>query len=243
MSFLVTRALLARRIFFASFLLVMVCGCYGKAPDSTCYELRIYRCFEGRVPALQKRFREHTLSLFKKHGIRSIGYWLPLQGEPNTLYYIIAYPNRRSRDSMWNAFAQSAEWLEVKRRSEEDGRIVDQVISSFMIMPALSPRVEAFRSSQDHIFELKTYTCASGNCDRLLTAFNESGRKGLQKKGIRTVAVWLVPHPDTAPAAVVCLYAHRSEAAAKTSWDSADRDSGTNARSVLLTPLDFSGIR
>ena len=239
MSFLVTRALLARRIFFASFLLVLVSVCYGSAPDSTCYELRVYHCFEGRVPALQKRFREHTLSLFKKHGIRSIGYWLPLHNEPNTLYYIIAYPNRRSRDSMWNAFAQSAEWLNVKRRSEEDGRIVDQVTSSFMTMPALSPRVEAFRSGRDHLFELKTYTCASGNCDRLLTAFNDAGRKVLQKKGIRTVAVWLVPHPDTSPAVVVCLFAHRSEAAAKTSREADSSDT----QSVLLTPLDFSGIR
>ena len=246
---------LLRRIAFASFLLALVCRCYGSRADSTCYELRIYRCFEGRVPALQKRFQEHTLSLFKKHGIRSIGYWLPLHGEPNTLYYIIAYPDRRSRDSMWNAFAQSAEWLEVKRRSEEDGRIVDQVTSLFMTMPALSPRAEAFRSGADHTFELKTYPCASGDCSNLLAAFNDAGRKILEKQGIRTVAVWLASQPDKTPAGVVCLFVHKSEAAARTSWEAIGRDRGwrqitgapspygANATSVLLAPLPFSGIR
>ena len=96
--------------------------CVAQQEDTvTCYELRIYKCFPGRIPALEKRFREHTIFLFEKHGIKNIGYWLPANNEPNTLYYIIAYPNRGTRDSIWNAFALSSEWTEVKRKCEDDG--------------------------------------------------------------------------------------------------------------------------
>ena len=34
------------------------------------YELRIYHCVAGRLPALLKRFETMTLGLWQRHGIR-----------------------------------------------------------------------------------------------------------------------------------------------------------------------------
>src|SRR5207302_4599878 len=48
------------------------------APTSTAvYELRIYHTYEGKLDNLLARFREHTMRLFEKHGIKNIAYWTP----------------------------------------------------------------------------------------------------------------------------------------------------------------------
>ena len=39
------------------------------------YELRVYECAPGRLPALHNRFRTVTCRKFAEHGIRVIGYW------------------------------------------------------------------------------------------------------------------------------------------------------------------------
>ena len=45
------------------------------------YELRIYHCVVGRLPALLKRFETTTLELWQRHGIRQAGFWTVLVGE------------------------------------------------------------------------------------------------------------------------------------------------------------------
>ena len=59
--------------------------------SGTVYEMRTYITNPGKLDNLNARFRDHTLGLFKKHGIESIGYWVPTDGESskNTLIYVI----------------------------------------------------------------------------------------------------------------------------------------------------------
>ncbi len=44
------------------------------------FEMRTYTTNEGKLPALQARFRDHTLGFFKKYDMTSIGYWVPADG-------------------------------------------------------------------------------------------------------------------------------------------------------------------
>src|SRR5438045_4107900 len=62
------------------------------------FELRVYTAAPGKLDELHTRFREHTVQLFKKHGIRSVGYWVPVENKENKLYYIIATPSREAHD-------------------------------------------------------------------------------------------------------------------------------------------------
>ena len=56
------------------------------------YEMRIYRCVPGRLPALLQRFEKVTLNLWKKHGIRQAGFWTTLIGDSNhELTYLLAW--------------------------------------------------------------------------------------------------------------------------------------------------------
>src|SRR6266478_3988022 len=45
------------------------------------FELRIYTAAPGKLESLHRRFREHTLRLFEKHGIKSVGYWTAVDEE------------------------------------------------------------------------------------------------------------------------------------------------------------------
>ena len=43
------------------------------------FEFRTYTAAPGKLEDLHNRFRNHTLGLFEKHGITSIGYWVPME--------------------------------------------------------------------------------------------------------------------------------------------------------------------
>jgi NIPSNAP protein len=98
------------------------------------YELRTYTAPEGKLDALKARFRDHTIRIFKKHGIESIGYWVPQDGDrsKNTLIYIVAHPSREAATKNWAAFAADPEWKKVAAESEANGKIVTKVESVFM---------------------------------------------------------------------------------------------------------------
>ena len=99
------------------------------------FEMRTYYTLEGRLPALNKRFREHTCDLFKKHGMELIGFWTPVDekdGKSNKLVYILAYPSREAAAASWKAFGADPEWKKAREASEADGKIVAKVESVFL---------------------------------------------------------------------------------------------------------------
>jgi hypothetical protein len=105
------------------------------------YELRVYHCFEGKLPDLHRRFREHTMKIFEKHGMKNIAYWTPMD-EPqksNTLYYIIAHPSREAAAENWKSFSADPEWQAVQKASESNGKIVEKVDSTFLTLTDFSP--------------------------------------------------------------------------------------------------------
>ena len=57
------------------------------------YELRTYTANPGKLEALEERFKNHTMALFEKHGIRNIRYWKPEESD-DTLIYLVAHPSK-----------------------------------------------------------------------------------------------------------------------------------------------------
>ena len=68
-------------------------------PDSPSpiFELRTYHANPGKLDALHARFRDHTVELFKQHGMSNVGYWVPKENDGNVLIYLMQYPNRKAR--------------------------------------------------------------------------------------------------------------------------------------------------
>jgi hypothetical protein len=103
------------------------------------YELRIYNCVPGRLPALLKRFETVTLKIWQKHGIRQAGFWTTQIGESNNdLHYLLAWESLAERETKWTAFANDPEWLAARAESERDGQIVANIKSSILQPTAFS---------------------------------------------------------------------------------------------------------
>ena len=110
-------------------------------PATRVFEMRTYYTLPGRLEALQKRFREHTLRIFEKHGMTNVGYWVP-QDEParsNTLIYVISHASREQAKANWAAFIADPEWKKVAEESQKDGKIIEKIESVFMDAADYSP--------------------------------------------------------------------------------------------------------
>lgn len=111
------------------------------AASSRVYELRVYHTYEGKLDDLLKRFREHTMTIFERHGIKNVAYWTPTD-EPlkgKTLYYIISHESREAAKENWKAFRDDPEWQKVSKASEANGKIVEKVDSTFLEPTDFSP--------------------------------------------------------------------------------------------------------
>ena len=111
------------------------------AQSGKVFELRTYTAPEGKLPNLQARFRDHTIRIFNKHGMKSVGYWVPQDAptKDNTLIYIISHDSREQAKKNWADFQADPEWKKVSAESQVDGRIVSNVVSVFMDATDYSP--------------------------------------------------------------------------------------------------------
>ena len=103
------------------------------------YELRIYDCCPGRLPALLDRFNTITLKNWERHGIRQAGFWTPVIGESNQqLVYLLAWESLAEREQKWNAFQADPEWIEKRAETEREKPIVANVSSQIMAPTSFS---------------------------------------------------------------------------------------------------------
>jgi len=139
-----TKTLLSACLLIASAVLgysVMTSTPAHGASSGHVFELRTYTATPGNLDKLQARFRDHTLRIFKKHGMTNVGYWIP-QDEPrhsNTLIYVLQHDSREAAAKSWNDFRADPEWQKVSKESEINGKIVEKVESVFMDPADYSP--------------------------------------------------------------------------------------------------------
>lgn len=112
-----------------------------EAKSPRVFEMRTYTAHPGKLADLEARFRNHTLKIFEKHGMKNIGYWVP-QDEPlksNTLIYILAHESREAAKKSWDAFREDPVWIKARDASEVNGKLVAKVDSVFMDATDYSP--------------------------------------------------------------------------------------------------------
>lgn len=120
-----------------------------KPGEPLTYELRIYTTNEGKLPNLNARFRDHTVGLFEKHGMKNVFYGVPTdeKTKDNTLVYFIAHKARTPGDTegamkSWSEFQNDPAWKAAREESEKDGKILVQGgVKRFFLTPTdYSPR-------------------------------------------------------------------------------------------------------
>jgi hypothetical protein len=97
-----------------------------KKVNTRVYELRTYTTLPGRLPALNKRFADHTMKLFEKHGMKNEMYWIPTDAErkDNTLIDVVSHDSQEAADKSWKAFIADPDWIAARDASEKDGKIL-----------------------------------------------------------------------------------------------------------------------
>ena len=113
--------------------------------STTVYELRVYQAVPGRLAQLLARFRDHTAKLFDRHGMKNVAYWTPVD-EPqksNTLIYILQHPSREAAAANWKSFQDDPEWKSVRDKSEANGKLVEKVESTYLVLTDFSPPLRA----------------------------------------------------------------------------------------------------
>ena len=97
------------------------------------FEMRTYYANEGKLDELKARFRNHTVDLFKKHGMKNIGYWVPTENNDNKLVYILAYPSKEAREKSFKGFLNDPNWKAAYKASIKNGRLVKKIESVFLV--------------------------------------------------------------------------------------------------------------
>ena len=96
-------------------------------------EVRIFTCNPGLLPALKKQFKTRTLAIWKKHGIRQIGFWTVLIGDgSNDLHCALAWKSMAERERKWAKFRADPAWRKVRAETEKDGPIIANINSVFL---------------------------------------------------------------------------------------------------------------
>jgi len=109
--------------------------------DSAVFELRTYKSTPGNLGNLHTRFRDHTIRIFGKHGMKVVGFWSPTSEEErgDTLVYMLEHASEEAANASWEAFGQDPEWAGVSEASNANGRILAGVESKYMVATDYSP--------------------------------------------------------------------------------------------------------
>jgi hypothetical protein len=107
------------------------------------FELRVYHTYEGKLDDLLARFRNHTITIFNRHHMESVGYWTPMDDplKGKTLFYMLRHPSREAATLNWAAFRDDPEWKQVSAASEANGKLVEKVDSTFLKRTDFSPKI------------------------------------------------------------------------------------------------------
>jgi len=109
----------------------------AETPKNRIFELRTYTAAEGKLDALNARFRDHTCKLFEKHGMTNVGYWVPSEGDrsKNTLIYILAFPDKEARNKAFKEFGADPDWQKAQKESEANGKLLVKPPESVFLNP------------------------------------------------------------------------------------------------------------
>ena len=106
------------------------------------YELRIYDTFKGKLPDLHRRFSDHTMKLFIRHGVKVTAFWENVESDDGQLIYVCAFEDQEAMQMAWDAFRADPEWEAAKAASELDGELVANITSITMTSTPYSPDLQ-----------------------------------------------------------------------------------------------------
>ncbi len=197
----------------------------GKEPSPRVYELRTYYAHEGKLDALHARFRDHTCKLFEKHGMRNLGYWVPVQNKDNRLVYIISHASRQAARNSWGAFLGDPDWVAAYKASIKGGKLVRKIESTFLTATDYSPVLKIEAADPDRLFELRTYVTNEGKRPDINSRFRDHTCALFTRHGMTNILYCdLMEDQDGADITLTYLISHRDAKTRAASWEGFRKD-------------------
>jgi hypothetical protein len=229
--------------------------------EATVYELRIYDCHPGKLNDLNRRFRDHTMKLFEKHGMTNVAYWTPLDNPDEKLYYVLSHKSREAAKASWAAFVADTTWQRVWKASEPNGNDIIAGIESIFLKTTDFSTNNFESSLNSGMWELRIYHCTPNNLTHLLERFRTFTVHRFARYGMVNKIYWTPT--DANQGADNTLYyflTHASPAAAKASFDKFRNDPDwiatrkasevkgggsltSSIESIYMWPTDYSPVR
>jgi hypothetical protein len=110
------------------------------------FEFRTYTTPPGGLDAINARFRDHTVKLFEKHGMKNLAYFNRMKDQKDadvTLFYILAHKSEDAAKESFAAFRNDPDWIKARKASEEKAggslTVKDGVKSEFYKATDYSP--------------------------------------------------------------------------------------------------------
>ncbi len=103
------------------------------------YELRVYDIPAGRMGDINNRFANHTTRIWKRLGIRPVGFFENVIGPSNYLTYMLAWESLAEREQKWAAFQSDPEWIKIAAETSQNGPIVLRATNTIMRPTSYSP--------------------------------------------------------------------------------------------------------
>ncbi|MHC4994070.1 MAG: NIPSNAP family protein [Planctomycetota bacterium] len=194
--------------------------------DSAAYELRIYVAHEGKLETLVKRFRDHTDELFAKHGIESVGYWVPTDGDAakTTLVYVVKHPSREKAAENWKAFASDPAWKAVMAKPEFKKLLAERPTSIYMSATDYSAKTANKIGEPGGVYEMRTYVTNPGKLPNLNARFRDHTTTIFNRHGIKNVAYWVPQDEPDSKNTLIYIIHHESREQANANWKAFGQD-------------------
>jgi hypothetical protein len=233
----------------------------GEKTGESVYELRIYTAAEGKLEALNERFREHTLKLFDKHGMENIGYWVATNRphSETTLVYLLRHDSRAAADKSWAGFRNDPEWQKVAAESKaRHGDLLQEKIDATYLVPT-DYSGEITPPAKDKLYELRVYKAAEGKREALHARFREHTDRLFASHGMKSIGYWSPTEGTRTGDVLIYMLEYPDRAAARASWQAFGADSQWQAarkaseingpllaerpESIYMRPTDYSPTR
>jgi hypothetical protein len=226
------------------------------------YELRIYSANEGRFGNLIQRFRDHTDTIFKKHGLEPVGYWTPNEGpakKRRRFIYILKHKSRYDAYRNWVNFSNDKDWERVLDQPKFQGLLALKPESIFLEATDYSKLVQNDIKGAGGVYELRTYVANPEKLKLLNKRFSGHTAAIFNRHGIGNVFYWNSFDEPESKNTLIYLVHHADRKQADANWRSFSddlkwqkvaRESQIDGdllaqppERIYLKPTDFSSLK
>jgi hypothetical protein len=256
------------------------------------YELRIYQPAEGGQAKLLQFMETQGLKLVQKNGLDVVAAFTPTDPKDTRIVTLVRHADRDACDAAYSKMESNPEIQAAFSNAFPSGLPLKSLTRIFLsptdYSPALAADAKGTDAKPDRVFELRTYIATPNNLEALHARFRDHTMKLFQKHGITNLVYWNIAKGESMTASevlkgvsptdrgtadiasdlpatgntLVYFITHRSEEAAKSSFDSFRQDAvwdkvrtesekaaggsltaGNGVKSWFLKPTNFSPLK